>query len=191
MITETERLILRNFEMNDLDSFLKYRNDPLVSKYQDLNTVFSKQDGEKFILAMNKIDLTSSQGWIQIAIELKDTGIHMGDCAIKRFDEGRQAEIGITIDRDYWNKGFAFEGLSGLFSIAFSNLAIHRIIGITDTRNERSIRLLTKLTMRKEGYTRESYYDNGEWTDEFQFAILNQEWNEIKISNIQDNEQPY
>lgn len=83
MITETKRLILRNFEMNDLDSFLKYRNDPLVSKYQDWNTVFSKQDGEKFVLAMNKIDLTSSHGWIQIAFELKDTGIHIGDCAIK------------------------------------------------------------------------------------------------------------
>lgn len=99
----------------------------------------------------------------------------------KRFDKGRQAEIGITIDQDYWNKGFAFEGLSGLFSYAFSNLELHRIIAITDTRNESSIKLLTKLGMRNEAHTKESYYDETYWTDEFQFALLSREWKIKKL----------
>ena len=34
LFLHTKRLILRNFELTDLDAFLAYRNDPEVGKYQ-------------------------------------------------------------------------------------------------------------------------------------------------------------
>jgi len=176
MITETERLILRKFEMNDIDTFLKYRTDPEVSKYQSWNSEFSREKAKKFIAEMQILDPETHNQWIQIAFEEKETSKHIGDCAFKRFDNGRQAEIGITIDREYWEQGYALEGLSALFSYCFESLDLHRIIGLVDAQNERSIRLLTKLGMRKEGHYIENYYDKGIWTDEYTFAILEREW---------------
>lgn len=176
MITESKRLILRKFQKSDLDTLLKYRTDPLVAKYQSWGIDLTRDQAQQFIEHMSKIDLYTETDWIQIAFELKEDSTHIGDCGIKRFDDGRQMEIGVGIDRDYWEQGFAFEGLSAIFSFIFSNLNVHRIIAISDTRNDASIRLLTKLGMRKEGHTVESYKEDDKWTDEYLFAILDREW---------------
>ncbi|OLS23072.1 MAG: hypothetical protein HeimC2_28120 [Candidatus Heimdallarchaeota archaeon LC_2] len=175
MIVESKRLILRKFKINDLETMLKYRNDPIVSKYDGWRGNISRDEGIKFIEEVLNFDLQSINNWNQIAFEFKATNIHIGDCGIRRFDEGRQAEIGIRIDHDYWGQGLAFEGLSTLITYLFSNIGIQRIIAICDTRNQNSIKLLTKLGMRKEGHSLSSYYKNKEWTDEFQFAILKKE----------------
>lgn len=176
MIIESERLILRKFRITDLDTLLKYRNDPLVRQYDGWKQHLSHEAGKKFIEEMRDMELTMVDNWIQIAFEHKEANLHIGDCGIRRFDEGRQAEIGIRIDSDYWKQGFAFEGLSAIFSYLFKKYGVHRIIANADTRNENSINLLTKLGMRKEGHSIESYDEKGEWTDEYHFAILQREW---------------
>ncbi len=176
MILESERLILRKFKITDLETLVKYRNDPLVRKYDGWKHTLSHEAGIRFIKEMQDLDLDIVDKWVQIAFEHKNTNLHIGDCGVRRFDEGRQVEIGIRIDHSYWKKGFAHEGLSTMFSYLFRKFGVHRIIAIADTRNDNSINLLTKLGMRREGHSIASYDDNGEWSDEYHFAILNREW---------------
>lgn len=58
----------------------------------------------------------------------------------------------------------------------FTTLNKHKIIAFTDVRNEKSIRVLERLDMRREGHLLQNYMSKGHWVDEYQYAILQSEW---------------
>jgi len=170
MILETPRLILRRFRDSDTESFLAYHNDPEIIRYQSWEA-FNEQEAFDFIQEQTTLQPFTAGEWFQIAIELKETNQHIGDCAVNVKEDGQQAEIGFTISRDFQKRGYAFEAVSNLYDYIFSTLNLHRIIGIADCKNKASIALLKKLGMRQEGYFTQSYYSNGEWSNEYLFAI--------------------
>ena len=89
---------------------------------------------------------------VPIAIALKGADDLIGDCALKvARGDARQAEIGFTLSRTYQGKGYAAETVSRLLDWAFGELDLHRVVAITDQRNEPSSRLLERLGMRREG----------------------------------------
>ena len=115
--------------------------------------------------------------WFQIAIELKETGVLIGDCAFKINEHNdRQAEIGYTLSRVYQGQGFATEALSCFLTYAFLTFDLHRIIAITDCENTASVALLERLGMRREGHFLQNAWFKGKWGDEYLYAILKEEW---------------
>lgn len=177
MIT-TERLQITNFAFEDLDQFLKYRNDAEVYKFQSWVVPFTKKLAIEFVMEMKEKSLDKMMhGWIQLVISrLDNRNIVIGDCGLN-FKSFNQVEFGITIASEHQFKGYAFEALSAIFEYLFTRLNIHRIIGLADKENLGSIKLQYKLGMRKEGEFKESYFDDRlkEWRDEEQFAILKSE----------------
>ncbi len=178
MIAETKRLILRKFKKSDVSTFLLYRRDMEVAKFQSWNTKITEFQANEFVAEQETLEFGKLDTWVQIAFEEKITNTHIGDCAIRVFDEGRQATIGITIARKYWRKGFAQEGLTGLINIAFTRLKLHRIVALVDVENIRSIKLLESLGMRREAHFIQSYFDVDKqiWKDEFSYGILDSQW---------------
>jgi RimJ/RimL family protein N-acetyltransferase len=63
-----------------------------------------------------------------------------------------------------------------LLRLGFAGLGLHRIIGCCDARNLSSARLLERLGMRREAHFVHNEIFKGEWGDEFQYAMLDQEW---------------
>jgi RimJ/RimL family protein N-acetyltransferase len=59
---------------------------------------------------------------------------------------------------------------------AFEKLNLHRVIAITDCENERSIALLERLNMRREGHFIENIWFKGRWGSEYLYAVLREEW---------------
>jgi RimJ/RimL family protein N-acetyltransferase len=163
--------------LDDLGSFLEYRNDPEISRYQGWLSSLSEEQARKFIQDQSKLDLGIVGQWIQIAIEEKVTGKHIGDCAIN-LKEDYQAEFGITLSQTHQGKGHAREAVSKLFEVVFTKLDVHRMIGIVDVDNKTSIKLLENLGMRREGHHLQSFYDveTKEWRDEYLYALLKSEW---------------
>jgi RimJ/RimL family protein N-acetyltransferase len=174
---ESDRLRLRAFTIDDLGSFLKYRNDPEISRYQGWLSKISEEKGRKFIQDQTGLDLGLAGQWVQIALEEKVTGKHIGDCALNQKDDN-QAEYGVTISKEYQRKGYALEAVRILFEVAFTKLDMHRIIGIVDVDNFPSIKLQEALGMRREGHHMQSFYDveTKQWRDEYLYAILKSEW---------------
>jgi len=173
---ESERLILRRFEDSDLAPFVAYRNDPEVALYQSWDS-FEAQDARTFILEMESTRPGVPGEWFQFAIESKEAGSLIGDCAL-RVDrhEPYLAEIGFTLAREYQGKGFAAEAVSRLLDYAFGALELHRVIAVADSRNAPSVALIERLGMRREGYFLENSWFKGEWVDEYLYAILKDEW---------------
>jgi ribosomal-protein-alanine N-acetyltransferase len=173
----TGRLIIRNLVISDLDNFHQYRSNPVVTKYQGFD-VMTKEACTVFINSQSEKEFGKPGQWIQYAIELKDTGKLIGDCAIKldQYDV-RLAEVGMTISDLHQKKGYAKEALTGILEWLFENQNIHRVTEIVDAENVASINLLKSLNFKQEGYFIENIFFKGKWGSEFQFAMLKREWN--------------
>lgn len=173
---ESERLILRRFEDSDLTSFVAYRNDPEVARYQSWDSC-NEREARAFIRGMGAARVGVPGKWFQFAIESKETGELIGDCALRvNKHEPYRAEIGFTLAREYHGKGFASEAVSHVLDYAFGALGLHRIIAIADCRNAPSWALLERLGMRREGHFVENSWFKGGWADEYLYAILRHEW---------------
>ncbi|SMP59267.1 GNAT family N-acetyltransferase [Anoxynatronum buryatiense] len=175
---EAERIILRKFKEADAEAFLTYRSNPLVALYQGEGWEnYKHEQAVAFVKEQMNFEPDIPDTWFQIAVELKDTGKLIGDCAIHTLPhDTNQVEIGFSLDPLYQNKGFGTELVKCLLEYIFNVLNKHRVIAITDTRNKNSIKLLERIGMRLEGHFIKNLWYKGEYTDEYLFAILKEEW---------------
>jgi RimJ/RimL family protein N-acetyltransferase len=171
---ETPRLILRHFLSSDLPTLLAYRNDPEVARYQGWGSL-TETEARAFIEAQRVQPVAVPHAWLQIALELKGTGQHIGDLALN-VDGERQAELGYSLDRAFQGYGYATEAVAALLDLGFTHLKLHRMVAHTDVRNAASIKLLERIGFRREGHLLENFYDKGEWTSEYLYALLAREW---------------
>jgi RimJ/RimL family protein N-acetyltransferase len=173
---ETSRLILRRFRKSDLESFLAYRNDPEVARYQSWDSI-SRSGAEKFI-AYNSRNRPGTPGkWFQFAVEVKADGALAGDCALLiAKSTPRMGEIGYTFARSYQGKGLATEAVRAMVDFALHSMRLNRVIATMDCRNARSIALTERLGMRREGHFIQNVWFKGKWCDEYLYAVLRDEW---------------
>jgi RimJ/RimL family protein N-acetyltransferase len=142
---DSKRLILRRIQDGDFDALFFYRNDPTVGKYQSWT---DKTENELRVLIQEQSALQPGipGEWFMFAIQLKETEDMIGDCAFNiNKDYPQQAELGITLSRQYQGKGYAKEAVGCALNYAFKNFSIERLIMITDKENTRSISLINKL----------------------------------------------
>jgi RimJ/RimL family protein N-acetyltransferase len=172
---ESERLILRRFTGADLPTLLVYRNDPEIARYQSWES-FSEDEAQAFLQKQQTLEPGVPEKWFQFAMELKSSGLLVGDCALQVDKQGQQGEIGFTLARQHQGKGFVTEAASRVCDYAFTNLNLHRIVAITDCRNHASVAVLERLGFRREGHFIKNIFFKGEWGDEYLYAMLKDEW---------------
>lgn len=173
---ESARLILRRFAERDLAPFLAYLNDPEVARYQTWDS-YTGKEAQALIDKQKELVPGLPGRWFTFALELKETGALVGHVALSvKTEERQQAEIGFTLAREYHGKGLGFEAVSRVLDYVFAELKLHRVIAITDCENTRSVALLERLGMRREGHFIQNVWFKGKWGDEYSYAILRDEW---------------
>jgi RimJ/RimL family protein N-acetyltransferase len=178
-ILETDRLRIRQFIDSDLESFLAYRNDPEVARYQGWHVPFPYEKARGFIGEM-KTKVPTVQGeWFHAAIEEIVTGQVIGDVAFFLKKDDPQAYIGCTIARPHWRKGYGMEATRHLLDYLFGELDLHRVIAITDIENVASSGMLDCLGFRREGHFVENLIFKGKWASEYHYAMLKREWENL------------
>jgi RimJ/RimL family protein N-acetyltransferase len=172
----SSRLVLRRLREADLAMFCRYRSDHRVARYQDW-TAFPEEDGVRFFAEQARLHPDVEGTWFQMAIEHGATGELVGDCGLKAIgDHPGQMEIGFTLAPDHHGKGYATEAVTRLLDYVFGELGKHRVIAVTDVRNEPAVRLLERVGMRREGHFIQNIWFKGSWGDEYLYALLGQEW---------------
>ncbi|MFN2196215.1 MAG: GNAT family N-acetyltransferase, partial [Anaerolineales bacterium] len=173
---ETPRLVVRRFMESDAATLMAYRNDPQVALYQDWRDL-TPEAARAFIQDLHHLEPGMPGEWFQFALEVGDTGVHVGDIGLHVFaDEPLQAEIGVTVAYPYQGMGYAREAMQAVLAYCFEVLQLHRVTATIDTRNQPSIRLMERLGFRREGHYKQSYRDVDRWTDEYLYARLRSEW---------------
>lgn len=90
--------------------------------------------------------------------------------------ETREWEIGWFVRRDCWGQGYATEAARAMLDYAFKELHAHRIMAFCHVANARSVRVMEKLGMQRDGLLREARCWHGTFVDEYVYAILEREW---------------
>ncbi len=178
MNLESKRLILRKLQISDLEDFHSFRSNPEICKFQSFKP-FTIEDSKKFIDEQSNAEFGTPGEWVQTGIVWKENNKLVGDFALKPDrDEPRIVEIGVTLNTEFQGKGFAVEAFNKVFEYLFTETETHRIIGLLDTENIGSRKLMENLNFRREAHFIKSYWDMklNEWRDEYVYAILKDDW---------------
>jgi RimJ/RimL family protein N-acetyltransferase len=160
-----------------------------VARYQSWESC-GEREALDFIREIRSSEPGTPGEWFQFAVELKETGQLIGDCGLKVEEDGRQAEIGVTLSREHQGKGYAFEAVSQLLDYAFVVLKLHRVVAIADQENAPSVALLERLGMYREGSFAQNAWFKGRWTSEYLYAILRDRWLRRKRARSRANLAP-
>jgi RimJ/RimL family protein N-acetyltransferase len=173
---ETARLVLRRLRDEDLAPFMAYLNDPEVARYQSWES-YTEGQARELIERQKSLEPGTPGQWFTFAAELKGTGEMIGHVALSvKADDPRQAEIGFTFARGQQGRGLAREAAGAVLDYAFGVLGLHRVVAVTDCENGRSVALLERLGMRREGHFVENIWFKGAWGSEYLYAVLRREW---------------
>ena len=143
---ETQRLSIRPLAEADLRSFVEYRSDPEIARYQGWDTPYSETKASELIESQAGIDLPSKGEWLQLAIHLTETGELIGDLALHALDEPQEGyEIGFTVSKAFQGQGYAKEASAALIEHLVREIGARRFIATPDSRNLPSIKLLESL----------------------------------------------
>jgi ribosomal-protein-alanine N-acetyltransferase len=178
---ETERLILRRFEISDADAmFRNWASDPEVTKYLTWPT-HTSPDVSKAVIS-SWIGLYSNDNHYSWAIVLKELGEPIGSiAAVKQAPETDMVHIGYCIGRAWWHKGYTSEALCRLVKFFFEEVGANRIESRHDPRNPNSGKVMQKAGLKYEGTLRQSDKNNqGGFCDAAYYAILAEDWYSCK-----------
>jgi RimJ/RimL family protein N-acetyltransferase len=143
---ETERLRLRPFHETDLDAYAAICADPEVMRYVGDRGVLTREDAwRQMAMLLGHWQLRGFGMW---AVEERATSTLVGRVGLHYPEGWPDREIGWTLARPYWGRGFAFEAARAALTHAFEALRWERAISVIDPDNHRSIRLAERLGER-------------------------------------------
>lgn len=164
MYIETDRLIIRDFCLNDTDDLQEILGDDETMKFCE--PPYSIEQTEQFL----KNFCIERKG--AAAAVLKKTNKVIGYILFNPSEQDIY-EIGWFFNKKYWGNGYTYEACSEIIKVAFDELGAHKIFAETiDT--VKSVNLMKKLGMSLEGVQRshtKDYLNN--WTDIYLYGIIN------------------
>ena len=172
----TERLELAEIEWIDLDNIHRLHS---IYEVDEFNTVGLPKNIEEtrmnikpYVDARNN-DPQSKYTW---NIKINETKEFIGLAGIKlSLDKFKIGEIFYKLSPEYWGKGYATEVTKKLVEIGFEMFNLHRIEAGCAVNNIKSINVLEKVGMTREGIYRKILPIRGEWVDSFIYSIIEEE----------------
>lgn len=151
LIIETERLILRPFELSDAEDMFAMDSNPIVHKY--LWQTPSKEIAEtiKVIEYLQKQYQENKIG--RFATILKETNEFIGWTGIKYINDHEENgntnfyDYGYRLDEKFWNKGYATEASIAWLDYGFQEMKIEKMNAYTHFENGASNHILQKVGM--------------------------------------------
>ena len=143
-IVETERLLLREFDESDAGAFHALGSDPLITRYTGDGGLTTVEHALEVLRARPLADYRK-YGFGRWACVHKARGAVIGFAGLKYLDDLRAVDIGYRLLPAYWGQGLATEAGRAVLAHGFDILRLDRIIGLVDTDNVASVRVLEKL----------------------------------------------
>ena len=168
---QTERLLLRRIDKNDVQEVLKLRGNPETMKYIPRPLAKTVEDALGHIAMINeKIDSHIGINWgITIKGNPKLIGI-IGHYRIQ--PENHRAEIGYMILPEYSGTGITTEAIQVVVEYGFERMNLHSIEAIIDPQNFASERVLQKNGFVKEAHILENELWEGKFWDTVIYSLL-------------------
>ena len=148
-ILETERFLVRETTVEDVDSFYEIYAEPGITDYTE--DLFEDKDEEiqyTIDYAQNVYALYEYGVWTVLD---KTTGQVVGRAGLSMREGFEIPELGYVIRREYQQRGVATEVCSAILSYGKHTLGFEKVQALTKRENVASERLLKKLGFSFEG----------------------------------------
>lgn len=163
MFIETDRMVIRDFTMDDLNDLHDIFGD--IETMKNCEPAYTIEKTADFLQKFC-IDRKGA-----VAAIHKETSKVIGYILFNDFGDGVY-EIGWIFNKTYWRKGYAFESCKAVVDYAFDSMNAHKIFAEA-IDGIKSVNLMKKLGMKPEGIQRSQVKDNfGNWADLYFYGIL-------------------
>lgn len=176
---ETERLVLRQFTVDDVDDLLALDTDPLVRRFVEDGEPVNREEAIESIDHFLRYYERGPHFGFWVAVE-KSTGTFLGWFHF-RPHEGAPAdepELGYRLVSWCWGKGYGSEGSRALIDHGFTTAPISRVVAETMAVHTASRRVMEKVGMRhvRSFATEWPVHIPGDEHGEVEYAITRAEW---------------
>jgi RimJ/RimL family protein N-acetyltransferase len=151
-ILETERLLLREFDEDDVEPFYALGSDPAILRYTgDPGGGLASIEQALEVLRSRPLADYEKYGFGRWACVYKASDSVIGFAGLKYLDDLREVDIGYRLLPAYWGLGLATEAGRAVLNYGFTRLGLSRVIGLVVPENRASVRVLEKLGLSFEG----------------------------------------
>ncbi len=173
MVLETDRLILREYVMEDFDALFEIVSDQETKQHYP--APFNEEKTRNRITS--NLENYEKYGFGLWAVVLKETGEFIGDCGItiQNIDGEMLPEIGYHIHKKYWRRGFAKEAAQAVRDWVFQNTQYSIIYSYMKYTNIGSYS-----TAIANGMKKVKEYPDPKNTISYAYAITRDEWQTLK-----------
>jgi RimJ/RimL family protein N-acetyltransferase len=169
----SERLKLQEVTESDLEQIYRLHSSPEVDEYNTLGIPENMEVTERLVRPMIEAQTAKDRKSYDWKIIRKESGEFIGLAGISlSADRFRLGEIYYKLFPSHWGQGFATEIAKTLIKAGFDDFHLHKVEAGVATENIRSIRVLEKSGMTKEGLRRKSLPIRGQWKDNYHYAIV-------------------
>lgn len=176
---ETPRLILREFELDDVEDFYEYARNPQVGPNAGWSPHRSLSESE----AILNMFLRNNDVW---AIVYKNNnkvigsiGLH-ADLLRSTLKTVESRCLGYALSYNYWGLGLATEAVKALQKHAFENMGLDLISVDHYPSNKRSMRVIEKCGFKFEGTLRKARVSHeNKPMDISCYSLFREEWLEL------------
>ena len=145
----TERLVLRMFREEDLDEYAVMTGDPEVTRYLGDGSTLSRVDTwRQMAMILGHWRLRGYGMW---AAEEAATGRLVGRIGFFNPEGWPGFELGWTLAREFWGRGYATEGARRALEHGFTEMRREHVISLIRPANLPSVRVAERLGERLEG----------------------------------------
>ena len=148
-VLETDRLILRWLEPGDAPFILELLNQPSFLHFIGDRGVGTIEEARKYI-RQGPGRSYAEQGFGLYMVELKDDLKPIGMCGLLRRETLEDVDLGFAFLPQFWGQGYAYESTKAVLAHGKADFDLKRIVAVTASDNQASIRLLERLGMRFE-----------------------------------------
>lgn len=168
---QTERLILRAFQMDDAPTVDKYVSEKAIAATTlNIPHPYTQEMAEEWI-GTHKEAFENGQA-VRFAITLRDSGKLLGAIGLEITAAHERAEIGYWIGKPHWGKGYCTEAAIAVLQHGLDSLGLERIFATHFGKNPASGRVMQKAGMKHEGRLRHHIKKWGEFEDLEMYSIL-------------------
>lgn len=166
-----EKIYMRDPVREDIDALYDICSDVSVLKYNGLSTGtmtkeyinsqfhhLTKPNKKELIIVTNSSDLI---GYVYYKENSYTRDVY---------------SIGITIGKNYWNKGYGKDTIKALCNYLFNSRQAHKIELEVVMENERAVNCYKKCGFYEEGVRRSKYYYSGKYLDTIVMGLLKEEF---------------
>lgn len=138
----TERLLLRMLQDSDFEEYSAIHTDAEVTKFTARAHLSRMETWRHLAMIVGCWHLRGFGMW---GVFEKDTGALVGRVGFHQPDGWPDFELGWTIGRNWWGKGYASEAAKRCVDFAFHEMGRDHLISLIDPANVASIRVAERI----------------------------------------------